>query len=110
MVQSDGVLALYGQLHCLQMRVHANVDTCSDENEATRWLKGQYDKNNARFWRCEKRDDVDETASTTNATLSPGSPRMVPCTTVPFFSSMVTVSFDSFIRNLQVVIGMGDRL
>lgn len=28
-------------------------------------------------------------------------PRIVPCTAVPFFSSTVTVSFDSFIKNLR---------
>lgn len=28
-------------------------------------------------------------------------PVMVPCKTVPFFSSICTVSFDSFIKNLQ---------
>ena len=29
-------------------------------------------------------------------------PVMVPWTTVPFLSSMVTVSWESFIRNLQI--------
>lgn len=30
-----------------------------------------------------------------------GVPKMVPCTTVPFLSSTVTVSLDNFIKNLQ---------
>ena len=32
------------------------------------------------------------------------SPVMVPCTVVPFFNSIETVSFESFIKNLLVVL------
>ena len=67
-----------------------------------------YMTDNARFWCSGRIDDVDETVSVTNAKLWPGSPKMVPCTTVPFFSSIVTVSFDNFMRNLHAVAGMGE--
>ena len=41
------------------------------------------------------------TISMLNSSSSVILPIMVPCTTVPFFSSTVTVSWDSFIKNLD---------
>lgn len=96
MVHAHGVLSTRRELHRFQVRVHRDVDACADQMPARSHL--DFSKSSVQ----PQRRPAAMPAGL-RAPAQPGAhlPAMVPWITVPFLSSICTVSFASFMRNLR---------